>query len=231
VAGAVSGGAVLVVRDARSAADLAGKRVGSPQLGNSQDVALRTWLRAQGLSDRGGPRGVDVTPLPNADLLSMFVRGELAGAWVPEPWGARLLAEGGGRILVDERSLWEGGRFPAAVLVVSRRALERRPADVAALVRAHLELTRRWQRDPAQFGTLVNAAYGRRTGKPLPEAVLRDALSRLAPLEDPMGPQLARMARDAQALGFVPKGEVADLVDAAPLEGLGVSSSSQPGHR
>jgi NitT/TauT family transport system substrate-binding protein len=217
VAGAVSGGAVLVVRDARSAADLAGKRVGSPQLGNTQDVALRTWLRAQGLSDRGGRHGVEVTPLPNADLLSMFARGELAGAWVPEPWGARLVAEAGGRILVDERTLWEGGRFPTAVLVVSRRALERRPADVAALVRAHVELTRRWQRDPAGFGALANAAFGRRTGKPLPAAVLQDALSRLEPLEDPLAPELARMARDAQALGFAPRGEVAALVDDAPV--------------
>jgi NitT/TauT family transport system substrate-binding protein len=217
VAGAVSGGAVLVVRDARSAEDLAGKRVGSPQLGNTQDVALRTWLRAQGLSDRGGRRSVEVTPLPNADLLSMFARGELAGAWVPEPWGARLLAEAGGRILVDERTLWEGGRFPAAVLVVSRRALERRPGDVAALVRAHVELTRRWQRDPHGFAALANAAYGRRTGKPLPEAVLRDALSRLEPVEDPMAPQLARMAREAQRLGFAPEGELATLVDDAPV--------------
>jgi NitT/TauT family transport system substrate-binding protein len=217
VAGAVSGGAVLVVRDARSAADLAGKRVGSPQLGNTQDVALRTWLRAHGLSDRGGDRGVEVTPLSNADNLAMFRRGDLAGAWVPEPWGARLVAEAGGRILVDERGLWEGGRFPATVLVVSGRALARRRPDVVALVRAHLELTRRWRADPGGFGALANAAYGRRTGKPLPPAVLRDALSRLEPLADPMGPQLARLARQAQALGFAPAGDPEGMVEASVL--------------
>jgi NitT/TauT family transport system substrate-binding protein len=217
VAGAVSGGAALVVRDARSAQDLVGKRVGSPQLGNTQDVALRTWLHAHGLSDRGGEHGVEVTPLTNADNLAMFRRGALAGAWVPEPWGARLVEEAGGRILVDERSLWEGGRFPTTVLVVSRRAIERRPADVEALLRAHLELTRRWQQDPAGFGQLANEAYGRRTGKPLGAAVLRAALSRLEPLADPMAPQLARMARDAQALGFAPRGDASGIVDAAPL--------------
>ena len=217
VAGAVSGGAALVVRDARSAEDLAGKRVGSPQLGNTQDVALRTWLRARGLSDRGGARGVEVTPLSNADNLAMFRRGELAGAWVPEPWGARLVAEADGRILVDERTLWPGGRFPTAVLVVSRRALERRRADVLALVRAHLELTRRWRTDPEGFGRLANEAYGRRAGKPLQPAVLRDALSRLEPLADPMGSQLARMARDAQAIGFAPPGDPEGMVDASVL--------------
>jgi NitT/TauT family transport system substrate-binding protein len=220
VAGAVSGGAVLVVRDARSAQDLAGKRVGSPQLGNTQDVALRTWLAAHGLSDRGGDRGVAVTPLSNADNLAMFRRGDLAGAWVPEPWGARLVAEAGGRILVDERTLWEGGRFPTTVLVVSRHALERRRADVVALVRAHLALTRRWQDDPQGFGRLANEAFGRRTGKPLAAPVLEDALSRLEPLADPMAPQLTRLARDAQALGFAPAGDPEGMVDPSILAEL-----------
>jgi len=218
IAGAVSGGAVLVVRDAKRPEDLAGKRVGSPQLGNTQDVALRTWLRANGLSDRPGPRGVEVTPLANPDLLSMFARGDLAGAWVPEPWGARLVAEAGGRILVDERTLWDGGRFPTTILVVSRRALERRRDDVTALLRAHVALTRRWRDEPAAFARLVNEGYGRRTGKPLPEAVLTDALSRLEPLEDPMAAQLARMAHDAQALGFAPPGDVSGMVDGRLLE-------------
>jgi NitT/TauT family transport system substrate-binding protein len=194
--------------------------VGSPQLGNTQDIALRTWLRARGLSDRGGPHGVEVTPLANAELLSMFVRGDLAGAWVPEPWGARLVAEGGGRILVDERTLWDEGRFPTTVLVASRRALERRPADVAALLRAHVALTRRWRSDPAGFGRLANEAYGRRSGKPLADPILRDALSRLEPLADPLGPQLAKMAADAQALGFAPKGDVGGLVDGTLLKEL-----------
>jgi NitT/TauT family transport system substrate-binding protein len=217
VAGGVSGGAVLVVRDAGNAADLAGKRVGSPQLGNTQDVALRTWLRANGLSDRGGKRGVDVTPLANADLLAMFARGDLAGAWVPEPWGARLVAEAGGRILLDERALWEGGKFPTTVLVASKRALDRRAADVTALLRAHVALTRRWQADSRAFGRLVNEAYGRRTGKPLPRAILEDALSRLEPTTDPLSVQLARMARQAQALGFAPAGDVSGIVDATLL--------------
>jgi NitT/TauT family transport system substrate-binding protein len=220
VAGAVSGGAVLVVRDARSAAELAGKRVASPQLGNTQDLALRLWLRASGLSDRGGPGGVAVTPLANAEILSMFARGELAGAWVPEPWGARLVAEARGRILLDERTLWEGGRFPTTVLVVSRRALERRPGDVAALLRAHVALTQRWRADPVGFGRLANEAYARRTGKPLADPVLREALSRLEPLADPLAPQLAKIAADAQGLGFAPKGDPSGLVDGTLLRAL-----------
>lgn len=217
VAGAVSGGAVLVVRDARGPEDLAGKRVATPQYGNTQDVALRTWLRAHGLSDRGGARGVDVTPLASADILALFARGQLAGAWVPEPTGARLVAAGG-RILLDERELWPGGRFPTTVLVVSARALQHRRAEVAALVRAHVELTRRWQRRPGPFGAAANEGYARRVGKPLPDEVLADALGRLEPAVDPLAAGLAELARRCQALGFAPPGDVAGLVDRSLLD-------------
>jgi NitT/TauT family transport system substrate-binding protein len=217
VAGAVSGGAALVVRDAARPEDLAGKRVGSPQLGNTQDVALRTWLRANGLSDRGGPRGVEVTPLASPEILRMFSRGDLAGAWVAEPWGARLVAEGRGRILVDERTLWPDGKFPTTVLVVSTRALERRRAQVMALLRAHAELTRRWRDGPARFAGLANEGYARRTGKKLGDAVLADAFSRMEPASDPMRGALQRMARQAQALGFAPPGDLTGMVDDSSL--------------
>jgi NitT/TauT family transport system substrate-binding protein len=217
VAGAASGGAVLVVRDATSARDLAGKRVASPQLGNTQDIALRWWLRANGLRDLAGDRGVEVTPLPNTDILALFARGELAGAWVAEPWGARLVAAGG-RILVDERDLWKGGRFPTAVLAVSRAALERRRAEVAALVRAHLALTARWRRDGAAFSRAANDAVARATGKALPDAILRDAFSRVEPTSDPLPAQLAEIARQAQALGYAPPGDPSGIVDGALLQ-------------
>ncbi|BDG04015.1 ABC transporter substrate-binding protein [Anaeromyxobacter oryzae] len=220
IAGAASGGAVLVVKDARTAADLAGKRVASPQLGNTQDVALRTWLRANGLAAGDGPGQVNVTPLSNPDILSLFARGELAGAWVPEPWGARLVAEAGGRILVDERTLWPDGRFPITVLAVSVRALEARRAEILALLRAHVELTRRWQRDRDAFAAAANAAYATLAGKPLPSHVLADAFSRLEPLADPLAPQLAELARRAQALGFAPAGDVSGIVDGRPLQEL-----------
>jgi NitT/TauT family transport system substrate-binding protein len=219
IAGAASGGAVLVVRpEVKGPADLAGKRVASPQLGNTQDVALRIWLRENGLSDQGGPARVQVTPLANPDILSLFARGELAGAWVPEPWGARLVAEGKGRILVDERTLWPGGKFPTTVLAVSTRALERRRKDVEALLRAHLELTRRWQANPEAFRARVNEAYGKVAGKPLPPAILAEAFDRLEPAADPMSAQLADMARRAQALGFAPAGDVSGIVDRSLLQ-------------
>jgi NitT/TauT family transport system substrate-binding protein len=219
VAGAASGGAVLVAaKDVRGPEDLAGRRVASPQLGNTQDVALRMWLRRNGLLDERGQGRVEVTPLSNPDIVALFARGDLGGAWVPEPWGARLVADSGARILVDERTLWPDGRFPTTVLAVSARALQRRRPQIVALLRAHLELTSRWERDRAGFARLANEAYGRRTGKPLPDAVVQDAFARLEPMSDPLAPQLARMAADAQALGFAPAGDVSGIVDPDVLQ-------------
>src|SRR5262245_56747712 len=113
VGGSTSGGAYLVVKpDINKAADLKGKRVASPQLGNTQDVALRTWLKKAGLeTDAQGGGDVSIAPQENALTLDAFKQGQIAGAWVPEPWATRLVTEAGGKILVDERTLWPEGKY------------------------------------------------------------------------------------------------------------------------
>ncbi len=218
VAGAVSGGAVLVARTARTPRDLAGKRVASPQLGNTQDIALRVWVRSQGMTVGEGPSDVKVFPLSNPDILGLFARGEIEAAWVPEPWGARLRAEVGAHILVDERDLWEGRRFPTTVVVATRRALETRRREVVAMLRAHLALTDRWKADPAGFARAANEQYGKLTGHPLPDPILQDAFSRLEPTVDPLGRQLELCARHAQELRYAPAGDVSGIVDASTLQ-------------
>jgi len=218
VAGAVSGGAGLVARTARSPRDLAGKRVASPQLGNTQDIALRFWIRSQGMTVGEGRGDVRVQPLANADILGLFARGEIEAAWVPEPWGERLRAEAGGHDLVDERDLWEGRQFPTTLVVATRRALEARRREVVSILRAHLALTERWKADRPAFARAANSQYGRLTGHALPDPVLQDAFSRLEPTVDPLRRQLEAGARHAQELKFAPAGDVSGLVDDAPLQ-------------
>jgi NitT/TauT family transport system substrate-binding protein len=218
IAGAVDGGAVLVTRTAKSAAELKGKTLATPQLGNSQDIALKHWLKGQGLSlvtDRGGD--VRVVPLSNPDILGQYLQGKLEGAWVPEPWGARMVAEGGGHILLDERRLWPEGRFPTTVLVTTRKALETKRPQLLALVRAHVQLTERWEQSPDAFATAVNTAFGQLTKKPLPPAVLKDAFSRLRPDVEPNAAALARAAQHAQELGFIPSADISGMVDTSLL--------------
>ncbi len=112
VAGATSGGAALVVEPTITApAQLQGSKLATPQRGNTQDVALRAWLAKNGLkSDLEGGGDVSILPQPNAQTLETFRAGEIQGAWVPEPWATRLVLEGGGSVLVDERTLWPDGR-------------------------------------------------------------------------------------------------------------------------
>jgi NitT/TauT family transport system substrate-binding protein len=146
IAGATSGGAVLVVRsDAgiNTIADFRGKKIASPQLGNTQDVALRAWLQKQGfkLKEQGGD--TQVIPVANPDILTLFRKKEIDAAWVPEPWGARLVREADGKIFLDERDLWPNGKFVTAHVIVSTKFLKAHSDLVKKFLAAHVELTQR----------------------------------------------------------------------------------------
>lgn len=214
IAGAANGGAVLVTKTARSPAELKGKTLATPQLGNSQDIALRHWLAQQGLKVG---QDVTVTPLSNPDILGLFLNGKIEGAWVPEPWGARMVAEGGGHILVDERDLWPERRFHTTVLVTTRQALEQRREQLKQLVRAHVELTRQWQQQPDVFVSRVNESFGKATGKPIAAPVVTDAFTRLEPALEVMPEQLQQAAEHARGLGFIPSADLSGLVDTSLL--------------
>lgn len=206
VAGAASGGAGLVVRrdsGIRSPTDLRRKAVGTPQFGNTQDIALRAWLAEHGLApaDKGGT--VRVLPIANPDILSLMARGELHAAWVPEPWLSRLVQEAGAELLVDERDLWPEGRFATAVLAVSEAFLGARPDLVRRLLAAHVELTEWIRAHPEKARRQINRELERLLGKPLPKPILEQALSRLDLTYDPISPSLLRGAERAFRLGFL----------------------------
>ena len=137
VSGATSGGAFLVVKpEIKNAKDLEGKTISTPQLGNTQDVALRAWLEEQGLRDRRVRRRRRAASCPqdNAQTLTQFQAGDIDGAWVPEPWATRLVEEGGGKILVDEADLWPDGQYVTTQLIVRTEFLDEHPDVVKKLV-------------------------------------------------------------------------------------------------
>jgi NitT/TauT family transport system substrate-binding protein len=206
VAGAASGGAGLAVRrdsGIRGPGDVGRKSIGTPQLGNTQDIALRAWLGEHGLApaDKGG--SVRVVPIANPDILSLMVRGELDGAWVPEPWLTRLVTEADARLLIDERDLWPEGRFATAVVAVSQSFLGERPDPVRRLLDSHVELTLWIREHPDQARVEINRELGRLLGKPLPESLLEQAFSRLEVTYDPISSSLLRGAERAFQLGFL----------------------------
>ncbi|MFL5320966.1 MAG: ABC transporter substrate-binding protein [Myxococcaceae bacterium] len=216
LAGAASGGSLLVVKKEITSTDqLDGKKLATPQLGNTQDVALRHFLRAHGMKDVAlGEKGVQVLSMANADAFGQMKRGELDGAWVPEPWASRMIHEAGAHVLIDERDLWPQGTFPTTVLVATDEVMRTRPQLVQEILDAHRELSERWRKDPAAFAEVANKSFGELTQHPLKPEVLKDAFSRLKPETDPMAEQLQTLAKSSHELGYLPSEEVRGLVSA-----------------
>ncbi len=208
IAGATSGGAVLVVRpDAgiNMPADLRGRRIATPELGNTQDVAARHWMLSNGLSpiERGG--SVVVLPTKNPDILTLFLKKEVDAAWVPEPWGARLVREAGGRVMMDERSLWPDGRFVTTHVIASTKYLRARPDVVRRWLAAHVQLTEWIREHPDEAKSLANQEIARLTGKGLAAPVLDDAWQRMEVTHDPLSASLFISADRAFELGLLGK--------------------------
>ena len=206
IAGAVSGGASLVVRkDAgiRNASDFHGKKVATPQLGNSQDVALRAWMRANGLKAREKGGDVQVLPISNPDQLTLFLKGQIDAAWAPEPWTARLVHEGGGRIFLDERDLWPDHQFVITNIIINPKFLKEHPDVVKNFLRTHVELTEWINKNPAQAKQTMNRQLQKETGKPLAQEVLDDAFSRMQVTYDPIRASLLKSTQQAFDEGFL----------------------------
>jgi len=206
VAGAASGGASLVVRNdsgINKPEDFHGKRVASPQFGNTQDVALRNWLKRYGLktTDKGGD--VQIVPMANPDQLTLFLRKDLDAAWAPEPWATRLIHEGNGRLLVDERTLWPDGQFVIGLLVVNTKFLKAHPDLVKSWIRAHVDLTDWINGHQPEAKRLLNQQIQAETGKALPPAVLDEAFSRMQVTFDPLHNALTTAAQQAFDDGFL----------------------------
>jgi NitT/TauT family transport system substrate-binding protein len=213
VAGATSGGASLVVRNdsgIQKPQDFHGKKVASPQMGNTQDVALRAWLKANGMktTDKGGD--VQVIPLANPDQLTLFVKKELDAAWAPEPWATRLIREGNGRLFLDECTLWPNGQFITAHLIVRTQFLKDHPDLVKNWIRAHVELTDWINANIPEAKKLLNGQIQKETGKALPGTVLDESFGRMQVTYDPLRASLMNAARSAFDAGFLGR-EMPDL--------------------
>ena len=219
IAGATSGGAALVVKPSiNSAADLKGKKVASPQLGNTQDVALRAWLDRHGLkTDPQGGGDVSILPQENAQTLDTFKAGQIDGAWVPEPWASRLVLEGKGKVLVDEATLWPGGKYLTTELIVRTAFLKQHPDVVERLLKGHVDATAYVNQHPAEAQQAANAAIAQITGKPLSAAVVAAAWRNLTFTNDPLASTLRKEASDAESVGLLQKVDLIGLVDVAPL--------------
>ncbi len=221
VAGAASGGAFLVVKPTiTQASDLKGKVVATPQLGNTQDVALRTWLKRRGLTtDVQGGGDVSVRPEDNAVTVQAFQQNQIAGAWVPEPYATRL-EKAGGHVLVDERTLWPNGRFATTELVVRTDYLKAHRDVVRNLIAGQVAAIDLIQTDPAQAQQLVGRAIQSATGTPLAPDLIASSFASMTFTNDPLASSVRTAAKNAKALGLLPSTNLNGLFDTSLLNGV-----------
>ncbi|MCO4253780.1 ABC transporter substrate-binding protein [Pseudarthrobacter cellobiosi] len=222
IAGAAAGGAQLVVRpEISSAADLKGKTLASPQLGGTQDVALRAWLGSQGYKTNvDGSGDVSINPTENAQTLKLFQDGKLDGAWLPEPWASRLVLQAGAKVLVDEKDLWDGshsgkaGEFPTTILIVNKKFAAAHPDTVKALLRGHVESVA-WLNDApaAEKTSVINGALQESAGAALPADVLDRALQNVVFTVDPLAGTYPKLLEDGVKAGTTKQADITGLFD------------------
>lgn len=206
VAGAASGGAGMVVQKdsgIKTERDFNGKVIATPQLGNTQDIAARSWFLEKGYKFREKGGKLSIVPLTNPDQLTMFKKKQIAGAWTIEPWLSRLELEAGGQIFLEEKGIWPDGKYVTTHLVVTRAYLQRRPEIVKKLLAAHVAVTKRLQNDPAEAAKVLNEQLKEETGKALNEETIRRALSRVEFTWDPAPASLYKGAEGAHRIGYL----------------------------
>ncbi|MER3448023.1 MAG: sulfate ABC transporter substrate-binding protein [Candidatus Dadabacteria bacterium] len=205
VSGAASGGASFVVRNdagINSIADFAGKKFSSPQLGNTQDVALRKYLLDNGYKTKENGGNVEVLPASNGDIFTLLVKKEIDGAWVPEPWVAKNIREANSHVFLDERTLWPNGDFVTAHIIVRTEYLKQNPDVIEKLIKAHIDETNWINSHPDEARLVFNEQLKALTGKTIPDDEFKDALSRLKLTYDPIKASLFESANAAYEIGF-----------------------------
>ncbi|MEU0477915.1 ABC transporter substrate-binding protein [Streptosporangium sp. NPDC006013] len=229
VAGAASGGVFLVVKpEINGVEDLKGKKIATPQLGNTQDVALRYWLKEKGIeTDTKGGGEVSILPQENAQTLQTFATGDIDGAWVPEPFASRLVQESKGKILLTEADLWPNKQFVITHLIVRQQFLKDHPDLVKKLIEAHVESNAFIQSDPAGAKESVNAELKELTGKPVAPAILDSAFGNITFTNDPIASSLVGSADHAQKVGLLDPVDLNGIYDLTILNEV-LAAKSQP---
>jgi NitT/TauT family transport system substrate-binding protein len=219
ISGAASGGVALIVKPGiKGVQDLKGKKIATPQLGNTQDVAVRYWLKQHGLTaNKDGSGDVKVVPQDNAQTLQTFQQGSIDGAWVPEPYASRLIQEDKGVKLLDEASLWPGGKFVITNLIVSQEFEKKHPDVVKKLLQGVVEATDYINQNKADAEKVANAALAKLSGKPLKQGVLDAAFKSITFTVDPVASSLTAGAQHAEQIGLLEKTDLNGIYHLGPL--------------
>ena len=206
LSGAASGGASFIIQPnsgLESLENFDGKRIASPQISNSQDVSLRHYLESHGLKsvEKGGT--VFVLNISNPDIYTLFAKGDIDGAWVPEPWATILVQELDGIRLFNEEKLWPNEEFASVLLIVRTKYLENNPETVQKWVESH-EKTVTWiNSNPNKSKSLFSNFLMDYMGKSLPTKIIDESFSNITITSDPIKNSVIIFAERADSLGYL----------------------------
>ncbi|MGW6062570.1 aliphatic sulfonate ABC transporter substrate-binding protein [Streptomyces sp. NPDC055189] len=220
IGGSASGGVKLVVNPdkIKSLDDVKGKKIATPQLGNTQDVAFLNWIKEKGwkVDAESGKGDVSVVRTDNKITPDAYKSGSIDGAWVPEPTASKLVAEGGKAIL-DEADLWPDKKFVITNIIVSQEFLKEHPKVVEAVLRGSVK-TNQWIKDnPEKAKASANAALKEASGKELPADVIDPAWKSIQTTDDPLAATLDSEADHAVKAGLLDKPNLKGIYDLRPL--------------
>jgi NitT/TauT family transport system substrate-binding protein len=222
ISGVATGGASIVVKPSiTAAAQLKGQSVATPSLGNTQDVAVRYWLKQQGLTTSAtGGGDVTIKPTsPNSAAVLEFKSGQIAGASEPSPYDVEMVQDGG-KVLLSEPGV-------TTVLMVTQSFLSAHPAVVADLLKANLDALNYIKSSPAQAEQAANDELAAYTGKPLSSKVLDPAFKEITFTDDPDAASLTQDAQQATSVGLLKSVSLTGIFDLDPLNSI-LSAAEQP---
>ena len=206
LSGAASGGASFIIQPnsgLESIENFDGKRIASPQISNSQDVSLRHYLELHGLKsvEKGGT--VFVLNISNPDIYTLFAKGDIDGAWVPEPWATMLVQELDGIRLFNEEKLWPNEEFASVLLIARTEYLENNPETVQKWIESH-EKTVTWiNSNPNKSKSLFSNFLIDYMGKSLPTEIIDESFSNITITSDPIKNSVIIFAERADSLGYL----------------------------
>ncbi|RST01453.1 aliphatic sulfonate ABC transporter substrate-binding protein [Streptomyces sp. WAC05374] len=216
ISGSASGGVKLVVNPEKikTLDDVRGKRIATPQLGNTQDVAFLHWVSEKGwkVDSQSGKGDVSVVRTDNKVTPDAYKSGSIDGAWVPEPTASKLVSEGA-KVLLDESDLWPDKKFVITNIIVRQEFLKEHPDVVEAVLRGTVKTNAWITANPAKAKESVNAALKKETGKPLSAKVIDAAWPSITLTDDPLAATLQAQADHAVDAGLLKKPELAGIYD------------------
>jgi NitT/TauT family transport system substrate-binding protein len=231
IGGSASGGVKLVVNPKKIASlkDVKGKKIATPQLGNTQDVAFLNWVAEQGwkVDAQSGKGDVTVVRSDNKVTPDAFKAGSVDGAWVPEPTASKLVAEGG-KVLLDESALWPDKKFVITNIIVRQAFLKEHPKAVEAVLKASVEANKWINANPDRAKAAANKQLGIDSGKELPANVLDPAWKSIQFTDDPLASTLDTEAAHAVKAGLLDKPNLKGIYDLTILNKVLKAAGESP---